>query len=183
MMAKRRCEFCDEPLPKDARANQKFCDADCRRGRLRSEPDEAEVEGDEILVGEVEAGLDEALKEAGDAIGPLDAGTVAAARVLARKIDEEQARWEYCLEWAELWVAWLREVEADPDYDEPPPKSPPKPPPADNVSISVFLKYADALGLTPAARAAVPGKPKGEEGGGGSKLEGLQGGVRKPKSA
>lgn len=37
----------------------------------------------------------------------------------------------------------------------------------DNVSVSTYLKYADALGLTPAARAAASGAPLEAEMGGG----------------
>jgi hypothetical protein len=37
----------------------------------------------------------------------------------------------------------------------------------DNVSLATYLKYADALGLTPAARAAASGAPIESEMGGG----------------
>lgn len=183
-MPKRRlCEFCERPLPEGARSNQKFCDADCRRGRVRSaDVLEAVAElADDVAMGDVEAGLEEALAEAEEKkrLTSLDAGTIAAIRVLARKIDEEQARWDYCFEWSERWVEWMRAAEDDPDYVEPPP-SPPKPPPMDNVSLPTFLKYAESLGLTPAGRGRIPGE-KGKGGsGGGSGLVGLQGGVPRP---
>jgi hypothetical protein len=185
-MPKRRlCEFCDEPLPEGARSNQKFCNADCRRGRVRSTEvlEAVAALADDGEMGDVEAGLEEALTEA-DAkkrLTPLDAGTVAAIRVLARKIDEEQARWDYCFEWAERWVEWMRMAEDDPDYDGGPPPSPPKPPPMDNVSLPTFLKYAESLGLTPAGRGRIPGE-KAKGGTGGGNLVGLQGGVPRPAS-
>lgn len=186
-MPKRRlCEFCGEELPEGARANQKFCDADCRRGRVRSAEVLEVVEdlADEVEMGEVEAGLEKALADAAERknLTALDAGTVAAIRVLARKIDEEQARWDYCFEWAERWVEWMRMADDDPDYDGGPPPSPPKPPPMDNVSLPTFLKYAESLGLTPAGRGRIPGEKAKGGGGGGSNLVGLQGGVPRPAS-
>lgn len=48
----------------------------------------------------------------------------------------------------------------------------------DNVSVPTYLKYADALGLTPAARAVASGTPiESEMGGGvrGGKLAGVIG--------
>ena len=56
-----------------------------------------------------------------------------------------------------------------------------RPPVQDNVSMPTFLKYCEALGLTPSSRAALaraapaPDASKGKEGGGGvSKLKLLQ---------
>ena len=58
-----------------------------------------------------------------------------------------------------------------------------RPPAQDNVSMPTFLKYCEALGLTPSSRAALaraaaapaPDASKGKEGGGGvSKLKLLQ---------
>lgn len=73
-----------------------------------------------------------------------DDGTVEALRVLARKIDEEEFRWEYIRQWNEE-----RKL---------------KPPPHDNVSLPTYLRYCEALGLTPAGRAKL--KPsKGAQGG------------------
>lgn len=181
MTARRRCEFCEDELPEGARANRKFCDADCRRGRLRRAPDPEPVDDDEIELGPIAAGLEEALAEADTkkTLGPMDAGTVAAIRVLARKIDEEQARWDYCFEWQERWAEWYRLAEGDPDYEVPAPGAPPKSPPLDNVSLPTFLRYAESLGLTPAGRGRIPGETKKGVAGGGS-LVGLQGGVPRP---
>lgn len=182
MAEPRWCEFCGDPLPDDARANQKFCDADCRRGRARRPDLELVEDQPEPEWGPVEGALEEALAEAIEKkkLGVLDRATAQAARVLARKIDDEQARWDYCFEWQELWSDWLRRTEDDPDYDESPPTSPPKPPPMDNVSIPTFLRYAESLGLTPAGRGRIPGE-KVKEAGGGSTLIGLTGGVPRPK--
>ncbi|MEN0022000.1 MAG: hypothetical protein AAGC61_01875 [Microbacterium sp.] len=71
------------------------------------------------------------------------APAIAAARALARKIDA----WDVIVEWA---------LE---DADERGGR--PSVPANDNVSIASFLKYLDALGLTPEdeAPAATPGRP------------------------
>lgn len=37
----------------------------------------------------------------------------------------------------------------------------------DNVTIPTYLKYAEALGMTPASRARAGSEPKGQEGAGG----------------
>ena len=66
-----------------------------------------------------------------------DSAAVEAARALARKIDA----WDVIVDWA---VDDAAESE-----------SRPKVPQNDNVSLASFLKYCDALGLTPAARSAV----------------------------
>jgi hypothetical protein len=73
-----------------------------------------------------------------------DQGTVEALRVLARKIDEDEARWELALRWAEAMKL--------------------RPPSQDNVSLPTYLRYCEALGLTPSGREKL--KPaKGGEGG------------------
>lgn len=71
------------------------------------------------------------------------APVVAAARALARKIDA----WDVIVEWA------LDDAAQG--------KGRPAVPANDNVSIASFLKYLDALGLTPEdeALAAGPGRP------------------------
>lgn len=74
----------------------------------------------------------------------VDAGAVAAAGALARKIDE----WDVIVEWA-------REDAAETE-------SRPKVPANDNTSLPTFLRYCEALGLTPAARKAVGDQPKKE---------------------
>ncbi|MEA1264169.1 hypothetical protein MicroSTF_14090 [Microbacterium sp. STF-2] len=73
------------------------------------------------------------------------APTVAAARALARKIDA----WDVIVEWAVEDAAETRGAR-------------PAVPANDNVSIASFLKYLDALGLTPedeAPAASAPGRP------------------------
>lgn len=81
-MPRRKCAFCGDQLPADARSNRKFCDDDCKRGRTKA-PDAA------ADLGPVAAATEEAIAEgkATKRIGPLDAGAVAALRVLARKVD------------------------------------------------------------------------------------------------
>ncbi len=74
----------------------------------------------------------------------VDAGAVAAAGALARKIDE----WDVIVELA-------REDAAETE-------SRPKVPANDNTSLPTFLRYCEALGLTPAARKAVGDQPKKE---------------------
>lgn len=74
----------------------------------------------------------------------VDAGAVAAAAALARKIDA----WDVIVQWA---VEDASETE-----------SRPKVPANDNTSLPTFLKYCEALGLTPAARKAVGDQPKKE---------------------
>ncbi|MFJ5106778.1 MULTISPECIES: hypothetical protein [unclassified Glutamicibacter] len=74
----------------------------------------------------------------------VDAAAVAAAGALARKIDE----WDVIVEWA-------REDAAETE-------SRPKVPANDNTSLPTFLRYCEALGLTPAARKAVGDQPKKE---------------------
>lgn len=69
----------------------------------------------------------------------VDAGTVAALLALARKIDA----WDQIVEWA-------REDAAETD-------SRPKVPANDNTSLPTFLRYCEALGLTPGSRRALTG--------------------------
>lgn len=84
---------------------------------------------------------------------PLDDGAVEALRFLARKIDTEMVLRELALEWAE--------------------KNKQKPPSVDNVSLPTYLKYCDALGLTPVGRTKM-GPAKGAEGGKLAKLRSVQ---------
>lgn len=74
------------------------------------------------------------------------AGPIAALRVLARRIDEGDA----------LMAIMLR-LSRDAKV---------KPPAIDNVSIPTYLKYCEAMGLTPAAEKPEPAKPEGSAGGG-----------------
>lgn len=74
----------------------------------------------------------------------VDAGAVAAAGALAQKIDA----WDQIVQWA---VEDASESE-----------SRPKVPANDNTSLPTFLKYCEALGLTPAARKAVGDQPAKE---------------------
>lgn len=61
-----------------------------------------------------------------------DDGALEALRVLARKIDEDEARWDCAMGYAAEHKT--------------------RPPATDNVSLPTYLKYCDALGLTPVAR-------------------------------
>lgn len=72
------------------------------------------------------------------------APAVAAARALARKIDA----WDIIVDWALEDASEIKGAR-------------PAVPANDNVSIASFLKYLDALGLTPEdeAPAATPGRP------------------------
>lgn len=77
-----------------------------------------------------------------------DRGAVAALKFLARKIDIEDT---------------LRDLVLDRAGEDNV-----KPPPLDNVSIPTYLKYCEALGLTPASRgaagkAAAPAKEPEDE--------------------
>lgn len=69
----------------------------------------------------------------------LHAGPIATLLILARKIDQESARWEYAF-------AYMAEngIKA-------------KPPPIDNVSIPTYRNYCESLGLTVGVK-AVPAK-------------------------
>lgn len=68
-----------------------------------------------------------------------DAGAVAALRALAAKIDA----WDQIVQWA---------IEDAAEND-----SRPKVPANDNTSLPTFLKYCEALGLTPGSRKALAG--------------------------
>lgn len=83
----------------------------------------------------------EASVSAASHLTDADAAAIEAARALARKIDA----WDVIVDWA---VEDAAESE-----------SRPKVPQNDNVSLASFLKFCDALGLTPAARNSV--KPAG----------------------
>lgn len=154
-MAARKCEFCGDRLPADARPNRKYCSDDCRRGRTKT------PSADEL--GPVTAGTEEAIAEAikEKRLGAIDAGAIAAIRVLARKIDTETTMREYCLAYADEQKGGAR----------------PKPPPMDGVSIPTYLNYCVQLGLVPGGRKGLPG-PK--EAGGGRKLGGHLAAVEKP---
>lgn len=77
--------------------------------------------------------VDKALESATH-LSDEDAGTVEALRALARKIDA----WDTIVEWAldDAVVDGVR----------------PKVPANDNTSLPTFLKYCEALGLTPGSR-------------------------------
>lgn len=163
-MAVRRCEFCSAELPKGSRSNRKFCDDDCRRGRTKG-PTVEELFDLGDIVAETEKSIAEA--KAANRLGPLDAGPIAALRVLAQKIGDEQARWDYAIEWAQL---------------NPGERGGPRPPAHDNVSIPTYLKACDSLGLTPAGRGRIGGevsKPKDGEDDGVS-VDGLAAEVPRP---
>lgn len=68
-----------------------------------------------------------------------DAGAVEALRALARKIDA----WDEIVQWA---IEDAAEVDGRP-----------KVPANDNTSLPTFLKYCEALGLTPGSRKALTG--------------------------
>lgn len=72
--------------------------------------------------------------EAATHLTKKDAGAVEAMRLLARKI----AAWDQIVEWA------IEDAARN--------ESRPVVPANDNVSIPTYLKYAEALGLTPAGR-------------------------------
>lgn len=167
MSKRRRCDFCGDDLPKDARSNRKFCGEDCRRGRTKPPPEPDPDDTESCEVGEVARAVEESIAKAiqEGRLGQMDRGAIAAARVLARKIDDEALRWEYALEWAHL---------------NPGESGGPKPPAVDNVSIPTFLKFAESLGLTPAGRGRIADGKPGEAGGAGGKLLGLVKGVPKP---
>lgn len=67
----------------------------------------------------------------------MDAGAVSAVRELARKIDV----WDVIVQWALDDVAGKRGMESRPLVPE-----------HDNVTIPTYLKYCEALGLTPSGR-------------------------------
>lgn len=89
-----------------------------------------------------------------------DKGAVEALLVLARRIDQDEERWELALRWAEVLQH--------------------KPPAPDNVSVPTYLKYCESLGLTPAGRTKL-GDKKAEAPRG--KLALLQDGARGARTA
>lgn len=95
-------------------------------------------------MGELVEATAKALAAAKSHLTPMDDGAVEALLTLAKKIDEDEARWEICAAWAEQQKL--------------------KPPPMDNVSLPTYLRYCEALGLTPAGRTKL-GSAKGAEGG------------------
>ena len=92
--------------------------------------------------------------EAADHLTESDAGTIAAARALADKIDA----WDVIVQWAK--------EDASESGDRP------TVPHNDNVTLPTFLKFLDALGLTPIARQKLDQEDKGASG--GNKLAQLQ---------
>lgn len=100
----------------------------------------------------------EAIKKAQDdgKLGPLDVGAIAAIQALARKID--------------MMDVFLQIVSED--YRE----RGLRPPNNDINSIPAYLKYCDALGLTPAARARL--NPKGAPAEGDGEPDTGAGGLR-----
>ena len=111
-------------------------------------------------MGDVREALDEAIVAATH-LTTMDLGAVAAACALADKIDA----WDLIVDWAEEDLA-----------GNPRPGARPAVPANDNTSIPTFLRYCDALGLTPAGRMSL-GAPK--EASGGGKLALLQDQARK----
>ena len=91
-----------------------------------------------------EVSIEQALKA--QALGLLDAGAISALRALADKIDKDDLLRERYLD-----------MTANDDG------SPVKPLQLDNVSLPTYLKFCDALGLTPAGRAAQAGKTPAKE--------------------
>lgn len=81
------------------------------------------------------------------------AGTIEAVRSLARKIDA----WDTVVRWA------LEDAAAERGAR-------PAVPPNDNVSLSSYLKYMEALGLTPAVQNTVPRQENAPPKKGGGKL-------------
>lgn len=82
-------------------------------------------------MGELVDATEVALAAAGHLTG-MDKGAVEAMRALAVKIDEEASRWELAFEYASANQL--------------------KPPAPDNVSLPTYLRYCEALGLTPSGR-------------------------------
>lgn len=110
-------------------------------------------------MGDVREALDKAIT-AGTHLTTMDLGAVEAARALADKIDA----WDVIVDWALNDMAGMDSSKR------------PAVPANDNTSIPTFLRYCDALGLTPAGRKSLAA-PK--EATGGGKLALLQGQARK----
>jgi hypothetical protein len=103
------------------------------------------------------AATDAAIAAARDQLTAMDQGAVMALRVLAQKIDNMLDDAPGVAEDGTLIEERKRAM-------------------LDNVTLPTYLKYCDALGLTPAGRKALvggakPGRPR-------SKLAGVQGEVR-----
>ena len=97
----------------------------------------------------------EASIQAAGHLTPADDAAVEALRVLARKIDDDEERWEILRDWNERQQL--------------------RPPSQDNVSLPTYLRYCEALGMTPSGRAKLKA-PKGAEGGKLAKLRAVSGG-------
>ncbi len=82
---------------------------------------------------------------AAEHLGKADAGAVEALLTVARKVDQDEDRWDLALRWAE-------EMQH-------------RPPSQDNVSLPTYLKFCEAMGLTPAGRSKL-GEKKPEAPGG-----------------
>ena len=109
-------------------------------------------------MGDVREALDKAIT-AGTHLTTMDLGAVEAARALADKIDA----WDVIVDWALDDMAGMDSSKR------------PTVPANDNTSIPTFLRYCDALGLTPAGRTGLAA-PKEASGG---KLSSLQDQARK----
>ena len=110
--------------------------------------------------GEPELAVVEATERAiaaADHLTDADAGAIETLRYLARKIDTEAELREMALRWAR-------------EHNE-------RPPAVDNVSIPTYLKFCEALGLTPSGRLKF--EKKGDAGGG--KLASLRQAQQRPK--
>lgn len=91
-------------------------------------------------MGPLEAATDAAIAAASH-LTPMDDGAVEALRAVARKIDTDDAV-------RGAFLAW-NAGEGDRPW---------RPLQLDNVSLPTYLKFCDALGLTPAGRASQAGK-------------------------
>ncbi|GAB3622571.1 hypothetical protein GCM10027418_06530 [Mariniluteicoccus endophyticus] len=122
--------------------------ADMTVDDLRGEPREVPgYEGE--YVGPISEQLEVSIAAAGDKITPADQALVQAARFLAKKIDTED-------------LVRDRVLTLSAEAGEKPPNLP-----MDNVSVPTFLKYLDALGLSPAGRVRIEGQKKEDAARGG----------------
>ncbi len=96
---------------------------------MAKEADVSDLSRDESVAEATERAL-----KAASHLTATDAGAVAALRALARKIDA----WDVIVEWA------IDDTRSPDDR--------PKVPQNDNVTLPTYLKFCDALGLTPAGR-------------------------------
>ena len=117
-------------------------------------------------MGDVRDGLEQAITAAAH-LTAVDEGALAAARALADKIDA----WGVIVDWA------LDDV-AGKDTSERPAV-----PQNDNTSLPTFLRYCDALGLTPAGRVKLDEKKPEGKGGKLAHLRAVQGGKQPAKRA